>query len=112
MSIETVEHIELETFEPNSSDNQRYTFLIENCIQDEMINEMPYELVMKIKFRIDRDYLLEKYADLTEDCLSQVNKSYRWSIEKSILDYVLRSDREQSRLNVKLNKVTLKGFKS
>ena len=105
-SDKTVEFIEQETFEPISLESQqRYAFLIENCIQNEMINEISNDLLMRIKSRTNCAHLLNKYAQLADEYLSQVSQSYKWSIKKSILDYVLRNDREQARLNVKLNKV-------
>ena len=104
--FETVELIEFDSFQIKSPEcQQRYAFLIENSFRKETFNEISYELMLKIKKRINRDDLLEKNVNLANDWLNQMNQSYKWSIKKSILDYVLKNENEQSRLNIKLNKV-------
>lgn len=69
-----------------------------------MIYQMNNDLIKKIKKSVDRTDLVMKYNSLSELYLNEVKEHYKWSVKKSIVDYVLRNENEQKRLNVSLKK--------
>ena len=94
---------------PNSPDElskQRYIFLLENCLEDKSIlNRITQETKLNIlNLIVTSGMNIEKYNKLIESCFQEANEYFNWSFKKSIIDYVLKDDAEQKRLDVKMIK--------
>ena len=89
---------------PSSPDilhQERYYHVLNNCVKEEMINQVSEASLQNIKKLTKRSDLLEKYKKSREAFLDQT-QHYVWAIKKSIVDYILKEDKEQERLGVTL----------
>lgn len=89
---------------PDSSSAERYYFLIETCIKNEIIFQLTDKLKTEIKNRVGQISLMAEYESEMEAHLKEVNDNYCWAIKKSIVDYVLRDENEQKRLKLNMKK--------
>ena len=85
---------------PEMSSEERYYFLINNCITENMIYNLPDEQVKQIIKKCAKEDLIKKYEDILKLYLDEAFKHFSWSIRKSILDYLLKDKEEQSRLGL------------
>ena len=88
---------------PDLNCEERYYLTINEFIDERMLYDMPEESFVNILGRANVTRELEgKYPSIINEFRTDVRRLYAWSTKKAILDYVLKDEVEQNRLNIDL----------
>jgi hypothetical protein len=79
----------------------RYLDYINNYIADDYTSDIKEEWLKNIVVKCMRAYNInsqEKYADLLNDCVREIIEQYKYSMRKSIIDYMLKHPEQRHKL--------------
>ncbi|XP_066284547.1 dynein axonemal heavy chain 3-like isoform X3 [Branchiostoma lanceolatum] len=86
---------------PEEKDLDRYTSLIDNAINPDMVAPLSEECIQNTYSYIPQD-LREAQAETLRLVTEEADEDYHRHVQKAILDYVLLEQTEQSRLGIRL----------
>lgn len=90
---------------PAEESMERYNHLIENCLDDmNLLNEIPNQMVSNIinNIVVVNGDVSERHPKVFVSVFEEVQKDFDRSIKKGIMDYVLKDEKEQERLNISM----------